>query len=58
MRSIFKFFSFFMAGAMGLFSPLNVNHGDMGCCAECTLKREEEVEVVWEEDDRDKKDGE
>ena len=47
-----------MVGVMGLFSPLNVNHGDMGCCAECTLKREEEVEVVWEEDSRDKKDGE
>lgn len=35
----------------GLFSPLNVTHGDTGCCAECTFKREDELEVVYDEED-------
>jgi hypothetical protein len=40
-----------MAGVMGFFSPMTVNHGDSGCCAECALKKEEEIEVVYEEED-------
>ena len=42
--------SFLMAGVMSFFSPLTMNHGDRGCCAECTLKKEEEIEFVYEEE--------
>ncbi len=38
-----------MAGVMSLFSPLNVSHGNQGCCAECVLKREDEIECVYDE---------
>lgn len=38
-----------MAATMSFFSPLSISHGDSGCCAECALKKEEEVEVVYEE---------
>ena len=51
MKKIIKFVSMFMAGVIGLFSPLNVTHGDTGCCAECTFKREDELEVVYDEED-------
>ena len=51
MKKIFKFFTFFMAGVMGYFSPITINHGDTGCCAECVMKREEEVEIVYQEED-------
>jgi len=49
MNKIIKITSFFMAATMSFFSPLSISHGDSGCCAECTLKKEEEVEVVYEE---------
>jgi len=51
MKKIIKFVSILMAGVMSLFSPLNVSHGDSGCCAECTFKREDELEVVYDEED-------
>jgi hypothetical protein len=49
MNKIIKITSFFMAATMSFFSPLSISHGDSGCCAECALKKEEEVEVVYEE---------
>ena len=49
MNKIILVMSFAMAGMMSLFSPLTMSHGSQGCCAECTLKREDEVEVVYEE---------
>jgi hypothetical protein len=49
MKELMKITSFFMAGVVSLFSPMTMNHGDAGCCAECTLKREEEIEVVDEQ---------
>ena len=42
-----------MAGVMSFFSPLTISHGDTGCCAECTLKKEEEIEVVLEYSEED-----
>ena len=45
-----------MAGLMSFFSPLNISHGDAGCCAECTLKKEEEVEIVYDEQETKRKD--
>lgn len=42
--------AFLMAGIMSFFSPLTMNHGDRGCCAECTLKKEEEIEYVYEDE--------
>ena len=38
-----------MAGLMAFFSPLqSVQHGEPFCCAECALKKEDEIEVVDE----------
>jgi hypothetical protein len=51
MKNLIKMVSFFMAGAVGFFSPMTISHGDAGCCAECALKKEEEVEVVYEDED-------
>lgn len=51
MKKIIKFVSILMAGVMSFFSPVNVSHGDSGCCAECTFKREDELEVVYDEED-------
>ena len=56
MNKITKTFSFTMAGLMSFFSPLNISHGDAGCCAECTLKKEEEVEIVYDEQETKRKD--
>lgn len=43
--------SFFMSGIMSFFSPVTANHGSGSCCAECVFKKEEEIEVVYEEED-------
>ena len=51
MKKLVKIFSFSMAGLMGFFSPMTINHGEASCCAECTFKKEEEIEVVYEEED-------
>ena len=56
MNKLIKTFSFFIAGLMGFFSPMTINHGDSGCCAECTLKKEEEVEIVYDEQETKRKD--
>lgn len=40
-----------MAGVMSFFSPMTSNQGGTNCCAECVFKREEEVEVVYDEED-------
>lgn len=37
-----------MAALMTMFTPMQVQHGEAGCCAECALKREDEIEVVDE----------
>jgi hypothetical protein len=49
MKNLMKITSFFMAGLVSLFSPMTINQGDPGCCAECAMKKEEEIEVVEEE---------
>lgn len=46
-----------MAGVMSFFSPLTVSHGSQGCCAECTLKREDEIEYVQEDESIKNKDS-
>ena len=38
-----------MAGLMTWFSPLQTTHGTNSCCAECVLKKEDEIEVVEEQ---------
>ena len=37
-----------MAALMTWFSPLQITHGINSCCAECVLKKEDEIEVVEE----------
>ena len=49
MKKLMKIASFFMAGVVSLFSPMTMNHGDAGCCAECAMKKEEEIEIVDEQ---------
>ncbi len=48
--------SFAMAAMMSLFSPLTVNHGQGSCCAECVMKREDEIELVYEDEENQNKD--
>lgn len=49
MKKFIQFISLTMAGLMTMFSPMqNIQHGEAGCCAECALKREDEIEVVDE----------
>jgi len=52
MNRILLILSFAMAGVMSFFSPLTISHGDQGCCAECTLKKEDEIEIIDEDDGR------
>ena len=56
MSEVILVMSFAMSGVMSLFSPLTMSHGNQGCCAECTLKREDEVEFVYEDEDSENKD--
>jgi len=51
MSKIIKLISFLMAFLMSFFSPLTMSHGQGSCCAECVMKREDEIEVVYEEED-------
>lgn len=55
MSRIFQILSFVMAAAMSLFSPVTASHGQGQCCAECVLKREDEVELVYEDEDSKEK---
>lgn len=48
--------SFTMAVVMSFFSPLTVNHGQGSCCAECVMKREDEIELVYEDEENQKED--
>ena len=50
MNRIMKTISFFMAGTMSFLSPMTMSHGESGCCAECTFKKEEDIEVVYDEE--------
>lgn len=54
---ILTIFSFGMAAIMSLFSPLNVNHGQGSCCAECVMKKEDEIEYVYEDEENQNKDN-
>jgi len=52
MNKLFNTISLFFAGITAFFSPMQniVNAGGM-CCAECmTMKKEDEIEYVLEED--------
>jgi len=48
--------SFTMAAIMSLFSPLSASHGQGSCCAECVMKREDEIELVYEDEENQNKD--
>ena len=48
--------SFAMPAVMSFFSPLTVNHGQGSCCAECVMKREDEIELVYEDEENQNKD--
>ena len=48
--------SFAMAAVMSFFSPLSVSHGQGSCCAECVMKREDEIELVYEDEEKQNKD--
>ena len=49
MKRFIQFMGLLMAGIMATFSPMqNIVHGEAGCCAECALKKEDEIEVVDE----------
>jgi hypothetical protein len=48
MKKLFQISGLIMAATMAWFSPLQITHGTNSCCAECTLKKEDEIEVVEE----------
>ena len=48
--------SFAMAAVMSFFSPLTVSHGQGSCCAERVMKREDEIELVYEDEENQNKD--
>ena len=48
--------SFAMAAIMSFFSPLSVSHGQGSCCAECVMKKEDEIELVYEDEENQNKD--
>jgi hypothetical protein len=56
-NKILTILSFGMAAVMSLFSPLTVNHGQGSCCAECVMKKEEEIEYVYEDEENQNKDN-
>lgn len=58
MSKVIKFVSFMMAFLMSFFSPLNITHGQGSCCAECVMKREDELEIVYEDEDEKERDEE
>ena len=43
--------NFTMAAVMSFFSPITTNHGQGSCCAECVMKREDEVELVYQDEE-------
>lgn len=56
MNRILQILSFVMAATMSLFSPVTASHGQGQCCAECVMKREDEIEVVYEDEESKNKD--
>ena len=48
MKKIIQILGLGMAALMAWFSPLQMTHGVNNCCAECVLKKEDEIEVVEE----------
>lgn len=56
MNRILQILSFVMAATMSLFSPVTASHGQGQCCAECVMKREDEVELVYEDEESKNKD--
>ena len=48
MKKAFQILGFSMAAVMAWFSPLQLTHGVNSCCAECVLKKEDEIEIVEE----------
>jgi len=49
MRKLKLIASFTMAVVMSLFSPTTTTHNQGSCCAECVMKREDEVELVYQD---------
>ena len=49
MKKTLQILGLTMAGLMTWFSPMQITHGTNSCCAECVLKKEDEIEVVEEQ---------
>lgn len=46
-----KPFSLFLGMVVAWFQPLQIQHGQNGCCAECAfIKDEDKIEVIHEEE--------
>ena len=48
MKKVIQVLGLGLAALMTWFSPLQITHGVNSCCAECVLKKEDEIEVVEE----------
>lgn len=49
MKKVIQILGLGMAGLMTWFNPMPITHGTNSCCAECVLKKEDEIEMVVEE---------
>ena len=47
-----KLLNFLFMAITAAFGPLNIQHGNQGCCAECALKRPEEIELKEEQEEQ------
>ena len=54
MNKVILVMSFGMAAVMSFFSPLSITQGQGSCCAECVMKREDEIEFVYEDEENNK----
>lgn len=43
---IIRFISLTVASIFAFFQPVQIQHGQGMCCAECAFKKEDEIEVV------------
>ena len=42
----------FAASILAFFQPVKIQHGEGLCCAECAFKKEDEIEVVDQQEEK------
>ena len=52
LMKILRIISLLFAGAIAFFQPLKIQHNQGMCCAECVFKKEDEIEIVDQEEEK------